>query len=398
MSDIVVRHRLFWNFFILSTEKWLGDMASSGLSLYSFNYRGTFSFKREEPHQSRYCFTYVKFGTQKCHKKNENEHVWEELSHHDKWRVYRCPKTDEAGAMPNRRGLYLRNNSLLCLYAIMSSLFLLAAFGVTLGLFAYLTGAQITSDTFFRGAVAVAGIFAVLLLANFVLFMRMSVTNDRILEDPGAAAASQKAYHHFLKNKTFETWLEKLLIKDGDIIKRFKPFWILSPRAFEKWLMRMEKKGLNIYKIHKSGVLLYFIKNAPRKICYYVINSEGEDVSSYLDGGWRIVYSSTGKFGRLGRVVLLSHTYEKEAPVPFHNEKEFISNAARITLRCISSIFIFLIILLALFIGLICFKADEIWVFAAGAALAFSSFLIIKMLFYFAHAVKTAHSSIFTSN
>lgn len=307
MSDSIVRHRLFWSFFILSTEKWLGAMAASGFYLRDLNYKGRFLFERGEPGKSRYTFAYAKFENVQSRKAKHSERGWEEVSHHERWRVYRSGT--DSSILPNRRGLYLRNNSLLCLYALISSITLLVVFSVVFGIFAYLSNADGSSEAFFQGAIGIIGVFAILLLANFVLFLRMSVANNHILEQPVAAQTPEKAYRQYLRHKTFEDWLEKLLIRDGDIVRRTCLFWISSQHGLEKWLARMESKGFNVYKVHKTGMLFYFIKSAPRSIRYCVVNSEGEDISQYLQTGWRVVYTSGGKFTHSGRIVLLSIAY-----------------------------------------------------------------------------------------
>jgi hypothetical protein len=393
MSDTVVRRRLFWSFFILGTEKWLGGMSSSGLHLCSLDFSGSFSFKRGEPHKYRYVFSYAKFEYVQKKGNKIKTRGWEEIAHQDKWSVYRGTKSADTGVMPNRRGLFLHNNSLLCLYALLSSIALLLAFGVIFGIFAYFSRTSGGGDIFFRNAIGIIGIFALMLLGNFVVFLYMTSLNNRILEEPKVAVAPENAYLQYLRHKTFETWLEKLLIRDGDIVKRIRPLWILSPRGFEKWLARMELKGLNVYKIHRTGFLFYFIKSAPRNIRYCIVNSEGEDISHFLEGGWRVVYSSVGRFWRQGNITLLALAYEGKAPLPFKNEKEYIGNAARIMLRAVSSLFILLIVSLAFFFALIYFKAEltSIWIF--GAAAAVFALLIVKMLFYFASTVKSARSN-----
>lgn len=391
MSDIEVRHRLFWSFFILETEKWLGGMSSSGLHLCGLNFNGSFKFKREEPKDYRYCFTYNKFEASGGKNKKSG---WDEVFRNEKWRVFRSP-ADDKSAMPNRRGLYLRNNSLLCLYALLSSLGLLLIFALTFGIFTCFSDKEYRGDEFYHGAIGIIGIFAVLLLINFVVFLRMTVANSRILEEPELAKAPQQAYHQFLMHKTFEDWLEKLLIRGGDIIKRFRPFWVLSPHSFEKWLASMEEKGYNVYKVHKTGLIFYFIKNAPKKLNYCIVNSEGEDISHFLNSGWKIVYSSSG-FLFLGRIIILSKEFEEGAlTVPFLSEREYIGNAARIMLRCISSIFVLLILSLTAFFALAFFKANEIGIYLAGAACIVFSILIIKMLIYFIKSVKIAKSIIY---
>ena len=234
----------------------------------------------------------------------------------------------------------------------------------------------------------IVGIFALLLLGNFILFLAMTSTNNRILEEPGDAVAPERAYRQFLTHKTFEAWLEKLLIKDGDIRKKFCPLWLMTPRGLESWLSRMESRGLNVYKVHKSGTLFYFIKGAPRNIKYCMINCEGGNISQYIEKGWQVVYSTTGRFGR---IAVLSQAFEREPAILFKCEKDYISNAARIMLRFVIVYFIFLLVLMAVLFPLVYFKAPGVITLIVGAAVVVCTLLIVRMLLYFANSVLIAH-------
>ncbi len=208
MSDIIIRHRLFWSFFILGTEKWLDGMSSTGFNLFDLDFNGNFKFKQGEPHNCNYIFSYVKFEPSQKLSPSSKLHGWEQIGHHEKWSLYRGEKEGGTGQMPNRRGLFLRNNSLLCLYALLSSIALLLFFGVAFGIFAYLSRNSGSSDIFFRQSMGIIGLFALLLLGNFVLFLRLTSVNNRILEVPDAAAVPENAYRQYLSRKTFEVWLE----------------------------------------------------------------------------------------------------------------------------------------------------------------------------------------------
>jgi hypothetical protein len=393
MSDTVVRHRPFWSVFILGTEKWLGDMSSSGLHLCGLNFHGKFQFNVGKPQKHKYCFVYTKFEGTKGGAKS-SRYGWEKIAHHDKWSIYRSTGEVQK-AMPNRRGLYLRNNSLLCLYALLSSIVLLAALGTVFGIFALISRDTASNDDFFRKAIVIIGVFAILILCNFVLFLSMTSANNRILEEPCDVIAPVNAYKQFLNHKTFETWLEKLLIKDGDIIKRFRSLWLMTPRGLETWLSRMEQRGFNVYKVHKSGALFYFTKGTPRNVRYCVINSEGGNIARCIEGGWQVVYSTAGLFGKFGHIAVLSRAYEDEPPLPFKSEKEYVSNAARIMAKFILFYAVFLILLIVVFFALVYFSASQAGIWVAGAAVGICTLLIVRLLLYFANTVKIARKGRF---
>lgn len=385
MSEPLARYRPLWSFFILSTEKWLGALSAAGLELVSLDFRGHFTFRRTEPRPCRYCFFFAKFDAPQSRRARLGERGWEEIAHAGRWRIFRA--SGEAGAMPNRRGLYLRNNSLLYLYAVISSFFLLLAFAVSFLVFLSFARRDASDRLFFRGSTALIGLFAALLLGNFSLFMHLSVGNNRILEEPGAAGRPERVYRQYLKNKTFERWLEKLLIREGDILLRFRPLWILLPRSLENWLGRREAAGFNLYKVGGAGMLFYFVKASPRAMCYCVVNSEGEDISRALAAGWNVAYSSSGQPAWFGRTVLFCRPRTEGAPpTPFSTQRAFMGNALRLTLRGVASLSALFVLSLLLLAGFLYAGAARGAVFAAGAAMAAFGVLILRLMAYFLHS------------
>lgn len=381
MSDRVVRRRFLWSLFIQNTENWLGRMSMSGLHLCGIDTHSRFIFVTGEPVKYKYCFSYSKFENSSEIKQTKAS-GWENVARFDKWNVYRTTNADNKQAMPNRRGIYLRNNSLLCLYALVSSIVLLLLFGMTFGYFLlYLH--PTTDEIFFRRAVVIIGIFALLLLCNFILFLFMTAANSLVLEEPTDAIVPEIAYRQFLARKTFEKWLEKLLIRDGDIIKRIRPLWIMTPRSLEKWLVKMEMQGLNLYKVHNNGMMFYFIKNAPRKVKYCVISNNSGKIARCIADGWQVVYSTSGKGDNFGRLVIISHDYtDGTEPSPFDNEKEYVVNAAHISFRFIVIYFCFLLAAVTGLVASAYFKANTAVVWIVGIFTAGMAVLIIKMLLY----------------
>lgn len=386
MSDSVVRRRLFWSLFIQSTEKWLGKMSLSGLHLCGLDRHNRFLFMHGEPADYKYRFSYVKINTDE---KTIRDVVpgWEIVARHGRWKVYRNGKGKIAATgMPNRRGLYLRNNSFLCLYALLSSIAILLLFAVSFAAFALMP--HISGENFFRNSIAVIGIFAFLLLCNFMFFLYMTSANSKILEDPNDAIAPETAYHQFLNRKTFERWLEKLLIKDGDIIKRFRPFLLLTPSSLEKWLFKMEIRGFNLYKIHKSGALFYFVKSTPRKIKYCVVSNESGNVARFIAAGWQVVFSTSWRIESFGRIAVISRACDDESePSPFNNEKDFVSNAFHLTLKFVLLYFLLLVIAIVLLLACAYFDVGIAAIWVVGIVLALSVILIVKILFYLVSSV-----------
>jgi hypothetical protein len=387
MADIVVRYRPFWSFFILSTEKWLGRMSSSGLHFYKMNLHGIFYFKTGNPQNIRYCFSYTKFEGGKLKKKSPKS-GWDKIFQCDKWSVYKSAKSAANADLPNRRGLYLHNNSLLCLYAFLSSIVLLAALGIAFGLFAFSSRNEIANGEFYKTAFLIIGIFALLLIVNFIFFLSMASANSRILEEPKEAIASEKAYRQFISHNTFERWLEKLLIKDGDISKKILPLWFMSPRKFEREISDMERRGLNIYKVHKSGMMFYFTKGTPRNVKYCVV-SNVSSVSNFIGKGWRVIYSSGKKFVN---IAVIAKTFETEPPEVFESEKGYIVNAARITARFTLSYFILLILAITIMLALASVKAASVWIILSGIVVALCTLFIVRILLYFTNTVIIAHT------
>ncbi|HEX2939006.1 MAG TPA: DUF2812 domain-containing protein [Ruminiclostridium sp.] len=385
MSDKVVRHRFFWSLFIQRTEKWLGSMSLSGLHLCGLEPHSSFIFKSGEPNNSKYCFSYTKF-------ENPNDirsakvFGWKNVAKLEKWRVYESENRD-IKSMPNRRGLYLRNNSLLCLYAFISSIALLMLFGICFGFFLIYSNQASSNDGSFRRSVVIIGIFALLLLCNFMLFLFMTSANSKILENPGDAIAPEIAYHQFLSRKTFENWLEKLLIKDGDIMKRLKPLWLTTPRSLEKWLSKMERRGFNVYKINKSGMIFYFIKSVPRNIKYCVVSNEGGNIARFISEGWQVVFSTSNRLDKFGRIVIVSRIVEDFTERPFSNEKDYVVNALHITMNYVLFYFVFLMLAVtSLFVFTYC-EAGKTAIIITSAISVLMTALIVRALLYLANSM-----------
>lgn len=326
MAEYLVKHRLLWSLRILGTEKWLGEMASSGYILENLDFRGRFEFKQDSKKFKRFCFTYNKFAPAGNYRNNADG--WDNDFRKNNWNLYTTEEA-EPKTIPNRRGLFLRNNSLLCLYAFISSILLLLIMALSLS--GFLVDLDRSSyESFFRNSVAIIALFAVVLIANFIFYLSLSSANSHLLEREYDKVLPVKAYRQFISYKTFETWLEKLLIKDGDIVKRFYPIWLSTPHGVEKRLERMESRGYNAYKIHKSGLLVYFTKGKPRKISYYVISGDSSLITRCIEDGWQVVYSGEATFVKASDIAVISRQYEDKPLNPFEDPKETVSNAERL--------------------------------------------------------------------
>lgn len=370
-------------------------MSQSGFHLCGLNFGGGFKFNVGEPKEYDYCFTYQKYENKKCGKDLKD---WHKVAERDRWSIYRTQKSTSEKNMPNRRGLYLRNNSLLCGYALLSSIVLLAALGLVFGIFAFFSSGSDSYEVFFRKAVIIIGVFAVFLLGNFALFISMVSANNRILEEKEDPKVQENAYRQSVRKKTFENWLEKLLIKDGDIIKKLRPMALVSAVGLEKWLSRMESRGFNVYKVHKSGQLYYFTKGTPRKIRYCVVSSEGDNISRCAADGWQVIYSNVGHFSWFGRISILAKAYEGQPPLTFKSDREYVANAARIMAKFMISYFIALTVLIFAYLLFTCLKAAQAFVILAGAGAVFCTLLIVRELLYFAASVINSRDGRFKQN
>ena len=337
MADMVVKRRFLWRMFIKNTEYWLDSLASDGIHIkyldFSSNY---FAFEKGEPKKYRYCFSYNKFYEPEDSQQERalRKNGWEKLFTDDRWSLYRTENLSELTIMPNRRGIYLRNNSMLNVYNLVSFILLLSAFALSvLSLFFYARPVM-SEDRFFTRIVTLISVFGGLIVLNFLFFLKLTLDNGKILEEFGAALNPEYAiYRHYLRNMTFENWLEKLLISEGDIVPHFKPFWFLAPDKFENWVELMELKGMNFYRIDKTGTIVYFIKGHSRTIKYYVVGNfknDLDDTKQLLENEWKIVYSTSGQ---LGKLVVLARVYERRKPLFFKKKEDYLKNAGKIVKR-----------------------------------------------------------------
>lgn len=386
MADYLVKHRLLWTLRIIGTENWLGDMASSGYILESLNFRCKFVFKKKTEEYRRYCFTYNKFA-QPENSKTKND-VWTKDFHKNNWSLYTA--TEEPKTVPNRRGLFLRNNSLLCLYAFLSSIFLLIMMAASLSGFIFDLDRS-SFESFFRDSVAVIAVFAVVLIANFIVYLSLSSVNSHLLERDYDKILPIKAYRQFISYKTFEGWLEKLLIKDGDIVKRFHSLWLSTPHGFEKWLERMERRGYSAYKIHKSGILVYFTKGKPRNISYCVISGDSALLARCIEEGWQVFYSGEAILGKTRDIAIISHLYETDSIKPFDDAKDIISNAERLFEKYVISYSTILIIFVALLAILAFLQQSIIVINAVICSIIMCLLFIIKATLSFVYNAAKVH-------
>lgn len=389
MSECLVKHRLLWSFRILGTEKWLGEMAMSGYILENLNFWGKFVFKKSSKKNCRYCFTYNKFKpTEKC--RNDAE-IWHKDFHRNNWNLY-TTEEDKPKTIPNRRGLFLRNNSRLCLYAFLSSVLLILLMALSLSGFIFDLDRS-SYESFFRDSVAVIALFGVVLIANFIFYLSLSSVNSRLLKQEYDKVLPIKAYRQFISYKTFETWLEKLLIKDGDIVKRFHSLWLSTPSGLEKWLEKMESRGYNAYKIHKSGFMVYFTKGKPRNISYCVISGDTSLVARCIEDGWQVVYSAEAIFGKTHDIEIIARQYDEEPVNPFEDPKEIISNAERLFEKYVISYSSILIIFVAL---LSVFAFLRVPIFAINAvicAIVVCLLFVIKAIISFVYNAAKVHKN-----
>ncbi|HEX3027009.1 MAG TPA: DUF2812 domain-containing protein [Clostridia bacterium] len=396
MSGLIVKYRPFWSFLVQDTEKWLETLAGRGLHIKSVDFKkNKFVFFEGEPVRCKYRFSYNKFETKRPQKENTlSKNGWEKLASYDKWVLYKTQNTNELNVIPNRRGIYLRNNSLLLIYNVVSFIILLSAFIVSFTLLIFLSPNR-TDSSFFNGIFVIVLIFAVLIVANFLIFLRLSFTNSKILEEFGSSLNPQYAiYKHFIKHKTFEDWLEKLLVKEGDIVKVFRPFWIFSPDKFENWLETMEARGMNFYKIGKPDFLIYFIRGNTRKMKYCLVGNDKanlDDTKMLLESDWNIVYSTTGQFGKF---VLISKSYEGKKPGLFRRQADYRANAYRIIFDYAALVLALLVILalylVAAFVYPILF--NRIWLALVAAVALLNVILIAKLAAYSVRVKKRSKS------
>lgn len=391
MATTVVKHRAGWKYFIVDTERWLDSLAAEGLHISEIDFSGNhFVFTLGEAEKCRHCFSYKKYpGSSVTDAKTEEvleKHGWRKLCHDERWSLYKTVNTSELNVLPNRRGIYLRNNSLLLIYNILSFVLLLAALGGCFAYFAFGSADNRFDESFFRHAVMLAVLFGLLVLLNFLVFLKLSGSNKKIIEDFGASINPEYAlYRHFVRNFTFEKWLEKLLVKEGDIIRMFHPIWLTAPDKFEDWLSRHEAEGLNYYKTGRAGCMQFFTKGTPRGVKYAIVNNRISDLDEtrrFLEDDWKILYYTPGQ---IGKYMLLAKSYSQgeEPPLFFSDGAQLKTNARVITLK-------YLLFLSFLFI------ADALWFilnyylfrlsfggFIALAVLLITLYAVARLIFYY---------------
>jgi hypothetical protein len=391
MAESVIKHRFLWEYFIVDTERWLDTLAGEGLHIKSIDLaRSRFEFMRGKPRLYRYCFSFQKFPSEAAGRENFlKKNGWERVYRSGRWSLYRTRQQNEIGILPNRRGIYLRNNSLLLLYNIFSFILLL---GLFLGTLALLQATVPSADVrFFRRFLSLILVFAVLIVGNFLIFLRLTAANNAILEEFSSAINPEYAiYHHFLRSGTFESWLEKLLIQGGDIVRGFRPLWLIAPDRFTRFLEKQEAAGIHLYRIGNLSGVLYFVHGNPRRMKYQVVSgsrSTLEDTRRFLEDGWNIAYSSPGQ---LWKIMLLAREYEDAPPLLFKTVREYRSNARGIAAhQLLIALTLFLFALLAAAFGLRSPGAG-VPLFAAALLFVICVWMLCTILFYLLRVRKNA--------
>lgn len=392
---LVVKHRIFWSFSVKETETWLKNLSAEGFHIKDINFQNDrFIFEKGEPCEYRYCFSFNKFG----HKENERQkkildkNGWSKIKEHCKWSLYRNNSQNEFSVMPDRRGLFLRNNSLLALYNFISLMFFIIVSAFAFYIFVFNGMKQISDIVPVAMFILFAAVFIALLAGNFLMFVKLTRSNSNLLEEFGSTLNPAYAIYKRTINKyIFENWIERLLIKDGDIVRRFWPFWFLSPDHFEKRLEHMEKRGYNIYKITKSGLIFYFIKGNPKDVKYCIVGIGGESIDEikvYLEKGWNIIFSTSGQFQK---IAILSKVYDGDSdkPMLFEKKEDFLSNSGRISVKTAMMYIDFFLISLIVALFFYLFYVRFIFVLAAVSA-AFCLVQLVRIAFYRRRAKKAA--------
>lgn len=72
-----------------------------------------------------------------------------------------------------------------------------------------------------------------------------------------------------LKNRWIDPDVERRMLKEKKITRKWKFGWFYEPDKFDQWLEGMESKGYNLYEANKWWTRFYFYAGKPRKIKYY---------------------------------------------------------------------------------------------------------------------------------
>lgn len=380
MPDNVVRHRPFWSFSIIMTEKWLGEMASSGLIFVSTDFKGKFVFEVSKPQKLNFCFVYNKFDSSSKHSKSAKKE-WQRIAHKQKWGLYQSISGTNKN-LPNRRGLFLRNNSLLCLYAFTTSAILLVLmmcsfFGISIN------RQDADYETNFRLIILTIGIFAIIILLNFIFYLNMASANRNILKNEYDDKLPNKAYKNFINSKTFEKWLEKMLIKEGDITKCIRIIWLFTPTQIEKWLMKMQSYGYNFYKLSKRGIVFYFTKGVSKKLSYRVVSGESEIIEDCMKKGWQVVFSGTKILSDKNIIAIISSDEVTSQNNLFLDTKESENNKAKILSSYAKPYMVFLILVLMILMAIVIIKLPLLLFIIVSFIGIFDLYLIAKILIYY---------------
>lgn len=343
--------RPFWSLDIIETENWLCKMSAKGYHLKKIEaVTKVFVFAKGENKEIYYKICHHKsgiIGVSKSLMKNG----WYRAFSKKKWNILANENDQyQIKIQPSRESLLNRSRiikysigTLLSMWVVMSLMPMILLGGLLFNL-----DDDSLNATFMPGA-KLSMILIVLVLFFLVYIMIKLNKSDKKLRNENNIDLNFK--FTIPKDKILDHKEERILRKDGKVIKKIKLGWFYSPDITEEWLENMELKGYNLYRMSRLGNIFYFMKGEPRNVKYsldFQITVNDSYFEFHRSSGWNMIFTSYSNFTKH---TLWGKEYWDEKPALYSDISHILKHAKKqCMVYCI--LFIPLIIMYLFIIGL----------------------------------------------
>lgn len=326
--------RPFWSYDVQKTEEWLSAMAENGYFFVKLN-RMTrfFFFQKGEPKLVIYRITYDKTSAVSLPNSLLIE-GWTKVIQRGNWYVISNEKPHkEIKTSSVREGIIKRNR--LIMYAFIGVLIYLSSIIIiNLGIMGLTwfndIPVEVEESPLWIIAYTMLGVVIGIIVLAIYSVIKINRTNKNLLlEKPRKFQSGENSLAgRYGREK------EKQLKRSGQMVVKRKLAWMYAPDKLEKWLETMEEKGLNLYRVSRTGTTFYFMEGKSRKVSYcadYQNISDERYFDFHRDAGWKSVflsYSALQKWTIWGR----EYTDGEEKPQLYSDKSHLLKHAGRIAI------------------------------------------------------------------
>ncbi|WP_335871730.1 DUF2812 domain-containing protein [Bacillus sp. 2205SS5-2] len=343
-----------WSYDVQKTEAWLSEMAARGFHFVMLNrWTRSFYFRPSERKSITYRISYEKVKGVSLSSSLQEE-GWIKLVQSGNWlflaneqptEKIKTSSVREGVIKRNRMNMYIFSGVSIYLGGILVTNLLIWGIGKTQEGSVKVVESPLWVITYFALGLAIA-----VFILSIYSIIKINKNNKQLSQ-----MKSSDSHFHSTIGKKFDKKTEKQMKRSGELVLIRKIGWMYSPDKLELWLESMEKKGLNLYRVSKTGTAFIFKKGKPRYISYcadYQNISNESYFNIHRDFGWTLTFSS---YSALQKWTIWSKPYEEgeEKPQIYSDNTTQMKHAKKvavaytilflpISLMCSFNVFLFL--------------------------------------------------------